>query len=84
MVDVDGELQGTLSVGDGVHGGVPQHRGDAVSGVGGLPPAADLHIQVVPSGVPLRVGGKADGADNVWKLQKKYLETSCQMSSSHH
>ena len=69
MVNVDGELHLAGQVGDGVHGGVPQHGGDAVSGVGRLPPAADLHVQVVPGGVPLGVGGQADGTDNVWKLQ---------------
>ena len=67
MVDVDGELKSTLSVGDGVDGGVPQHGGDAVSGVRGLAPAADLHVQVVPGGVPLRVGRQADGSDDVCK-----------------
>ena len=53
MVDVDGELEGALGVGDGVHGGVSQHRRDAVSGVGGFAPATDLHVQVEPGGVPL-------------------------------
>ena len=65
MVNVDGELNLAGQVGDGVHGGVPQHGGDAVSGVGGLTPATDLHVQVVPSGVPFRIGGQADGTDVV-------------------
>ena len=65
LVDVEGELQGTGQVGDGVHGGVPQDGADAVGLVGGFAPAADLHVQVVPGGVPLGVGREADGSDPV-------------------
>merc|ERR1711997_613892 len=68
LVDVEGELQGAGQVGDGVHSGVPQHRTDAVRLVSGLPPATDLHVQVVPGAVPLRVGGQADGSDPVCEL----------------
>ena len=65
VVHVDGELEGAGSVGDGVHGGVPQHGRDPARVVGGLPPARDLHVQVVPGAVPLGVGGQADGSDPV-------------------
>ena len=68
FVDVEGELDGTGQVGDGVHGGVPQHLTDAVCLVSRLPPAADLHVQVVPRPVPLGVGGQADGSDPVCKM----------------
>ena len=37
FVDVEGELDGTGQVGDGVHGGVPQHLTDAVCLVSWLP-----------------------------------------------
>ena len=37
FVDVEGELQGAGHVGDGVHGGVPQHLTDAVCLVSWLP-----------------------------------------------
>ena len=66
VIHVDGELQCTGGVGDRVHGGVPQHGRDSVRGVAGLAPARDLHVQVVPGAVPLRVRGQADGPDVVW------------------
>jgi len=72
VVDVDGELQGALGVGDGVHGGIPQHWRDAVSRVGGFAPATDLHVQVEPGGVPLRVGWQTDWTDDV-------LEEKCRL-----
>ena len=65
FVDVEGGLNSTGQVGDGVHGGVPQHRADAVSLISWFPPATDLHVQVVPGAVPLGVGGQADGSDPV-------------------
>ena len=37
FVDVEGELDGTGQVGDGVHGGVPQDGADAVGLVSWLP-----------------------------------------------
>ena len=60
MINVDGELEGTGGVGDGVHGGISQDGADAVAGVCWLAPPTDLHVQVEPSGVPLRVGWQAD------------------------
>ena len=60
MINVDGELESTGSVGDGVHSGIPQDGADAVTGVCWLAPPTDLHVQVEPSGVPLRVGWQAD------------------------
>merc|ERR1711997_1328162 len=68
LVDVQGELQGAGQVGDGVHSGVPQHLTNAVRLVSWLPPATDLHVQVVPGAVPLGVGGQADGSDPVCEL----------------
>ena len=65
MIHVDGVLQGAGGVGDRVHGGIPQHWRDPIRGVTGLTPARDLHVQVVPGGVPLGVGGQADGSDPV-------------------
>ena len=53
VVDVDGEVEGTEKVGDRVHGGVPQDRGDAVAGVCGLTPSAYLHVEMVPCRIPL-------------------------------
>ena len=39
VIHVDGELEGAGGVGDRVHGGVPQHGRDPISGVTGLTPA---------------------------------------------
>merc|ERR1719410_1501491 len=68
VVHVDGELEGAGGVGDRVHGGVPQHGRDPIRGVTGLAPARDLHVQVIPGAVPLRVRRKADGPNVVVEL----------------
>ena len=60
MINVDGELKSTGSVGDGVHSGISQNGADAVCRICWLSPTTDLHIQVEPGGVPLRVGWQAD------------------------